>query len=415
MALNPNIILSGQQLDVLGPIQQGLRSREQFDQAPFRNQLLEQGVQQGQQRVDINEQTIRKQALEQQLFGARKAISAHDEQGEFGGPNAAGVIDGIREGFKGDEDRVKAEILEYQQDPFAYISNAKNEVDAYDSQQRGGQRQGTTQFGSQSTFKDSEGNLFFGTTKRNPNTGEVESVLASIDGSDSKPVGKIQETGSFGLTSEEASAKKVGEAVSSERGKLGEQLKAEPKIAATTDAAKAAIKLSTDTFKRLEPIQTNIANIDEAISLIDQGAETGPIISRLPSIRSSSVQLDTLQKKLGLDVISSTTFGALSEGEREFALSTALPKNLAGPDLKKWLQRKKDTQKKLADQLGEAATFLGTPGNTIADYIEIKKVENLEEQEAATAPQSSVNEGATATNPQTGQKAVFTNGQWQPI
>ena len=82
-----------------------------------------------------------------------------------------------------------------------------------------------------------------------------------------------------------------------------------------------------------------------------------------------------MQKKLGLDVIAGTTFGALSEGEREFALSTALPKTLKGPDPKDWLIEKRRTQEKLISQLSEAATFLGTAGNTIADFIELKQIE----------------------------------------
>jgi hypothetical protein len=158
------------------------------------------------------------------------------------------------------------------------------------------------------------------------------------------------------------------------------KLVGEPELAATTQAAKDAIKQSTKIFERLEPLQTNLVNIDDAIRLIDEGAKSGPILSKLPSIRKSSIELDTLQKKLGLDVISSTTFGALSEGEREFALSTALPSTLKPQDLKLWLQRKKITQEKLIAQLQDASVFLGTPGNTISDFIELKKLETLEQE-----------------------------------
>ena len=203
-----------------------------------------------------------------------------------------------------------------------------------------------------------------------------------------------------------------------------------PLISGGKEAAKAAIKLSAESFKRLEPLQQNLSNIDDAIRLIDEGASTGVIASKLPSVRKASIELDNLQKKLGLDVIASTKFGALSEGEREFALSSALPKTLRGPDLKKWLQRKRVVQEKLISQLQDAAVFLGTPGNTIADFIELKKVEQLDQEEQsrspaqaapqATQPQAAPQgagpvEGQTATNPQTGQKAQFTNGQWVPI
>jgi len=163
------------------------------------------------------------------------------------------------------------------------------------------------------------------------------------------------------------------------------KLATEPTIAASTAAAKAAIKRSEDAFDKIAPIKRSIANIDEAISLIDQGAETGVIAARLPSVRSASIQLDNLQGKLGLDVISNTTFGALSAPELKFALSTALPKTLEGPELKKWLQRKKEAQQKLAAYLERVAVFLGTPGNTVKDFIELEQVNQLDREAGVEA------------------------------
>jgi len=138
-------------------------------------------------------------------------------------------------------------------------------------------------------------------------------------------------------------------------------------------AGKQAIEQSGQMFDQLGNVKGSIANIDEAIRLIDEGAGTGPVMSRLPSIRSASVQLDNLQGRMGLDVINSTTFGALSEAELRFALSTALPENLDGPELKSWLQRKKASQEKLANYLQEAATFLGRPGNSVAEWMDLQR------------------------------------------
>ena len=138
-------------------------------------------------------------------------------------------------------------------------------------------------------------------------------------------------------------------------------------------AGKQAIEQSGQMFDQLGKVKGSIANIDEAIRLIDEGAGTGPVMSRLPSIRSASVQLDNLQGRMGLDVINSTTFGALSEAELRFALSTALPENLDGPELKSWLQRKKASQEKLANYLQEAATFLGRPGNSVAEWMDLQR------------------------------------------
>jgi len=60
-----------------------------------------------------------------------------------------------------------------------------------------------TQFGAQETFKDSEGTIFFGTTKRDPRTGGVGSAVVAADGSESKPVGKLSLVSGAGLTSAE--------------------------------------------------------------------------------------------------------------------------------------------------------------------------------------------------------------------
>lgn len=133
--------------------------------------------------------------------------------------------------------------------------------------------------------------------------------------------------------------------------------------------AKTASKVAADSFKGLSAIRKNIINMDEGIDLLDEGAKTGAIQSRLPSIRASSVKLDNLQGRLGLDVIGNTTFGALSESELKFALNTALPKGLNETELRQWLVDKRTAQNKLAEYLEEAAIFLGTPGNTIADFL----------------------------------------------
>lgn len=147
---------------------------------------------------------------------------------------------------------------------------------------------------------------------------------------------------------------------------------------ASKEAAKIAIKKSEEAFDKIAPIRQNISNYDEAMRLIDEGAETGVVAARLPSVKQASIELDNLQGKLGLDVIGNTTFGALSEAELRFALSTALPKNLEGPALKSWLQRKKASQQKLLAYTERAATFLGTPGNTLADWVSLQRSEALE-------------------------------------
>lgn len=136
---------------------------------------------------------------------------------------------------------------------------------------------------------------------------------------------------------------------------------------------KEAAKSSVEAYKKLEGVNKNIANIDEAITLLDEGASTGAIQKFLPSVRAASVKLDNLQGRLGIDVIGSVTFGALSKGELDLALSTAMPKGLKPDDLKDWLTTKRDAQEKLADYLESAAIFLGVPGNTHSKWLQYQK------------------------------------------
>jgi hypothetical protein len=141
-------------------------------------------------------------------------------------------------------------------------------------------------------------------------------------------------------------------------------------------------------FAQIGKIKTNIGNIDEAIAAIDAGANTGVIASKLPNITAASVQLANIRNTLGLDVIGSVTFGALSEGELNLALDTALPTNLAPKDLRAYLVNKKTAQTKLAGYLTEQATYLSKKGNTLAGWLE--KVENK-----ATSGQSELPAGVT--------------------
>jgi hypothetical protein len=110
------------------------------------------------------------------------------------------------------------------------------------------------------------------------------------------------------------------------------------------------------------------------LAAIDAGANTGVIASKLPNVTAASIQLANVRQQLGLDVIGSVTFGALSEGELNLALDTALPTGLAPKDLKTYLLNKKTAQTKLAGYLTEQATYLSKKGNSLSGWLE--KVEN---------------------------------------
>ena len=160
------------------------------------------------------------------------------------------------------------------------------------------------------------------------------------------------------------------------------------------EAGSQAITMAGKAFERIEAIKSSMDNVDEAIRLIkEDGANTGVIMSKIPSITSASVQLDNLQKRMGLDIIKETAFGALSDAELKFALDSALPLKLSGDALIDWLERKKSAQTKLSSYLQDVAIYMGTPGNTAAGWLEAQRAlnSNAKPKEEAGKPVNTVN------------------------
>lgn len=154
--------------------------------------------------------------------------------------------------------------------------------------------------------------------------------------------------------------------------------------------ATEAVKASIEAFNGLSGIRKNIANMREGVRLLEEGAKTGAVEGRLPSVRAASIKLDNLQGRLGLDIIGAVTFGALSESELAFAKDTALPKTLNEVELTKWFKEKITAQEKTSANLEEAAIFLGEPGNSVAEFLKIKKAEREDRAEEQPAQQRNV-------------------------
>jgi len=143
-------------------------------------------------------------------------------------------------------------------------------------------------------------------------------------------------------------------------------------------AASGAIKQSIKAFEGMAGARKNISLYDEGIKLLEEeGANTGPIEKMFPSFKAATVKLDNIQDNLGLNVIQNTTFGSLSEQELKFALDSTMPQGLNPEQLSKWMKDKREAQMKLANYLEEAAIFLGTPGNTVADFLRQKRTQQF--------------------------------------
>lgn len=178
-----------------------------------------------------------------------------------------------------------------------------------------------------------------------------------------------------------------------ESGRLSAQKGTKAEIQQEVSAAQEAEKKKTQFYDQYEKIQENINTLDEGIAIIEKGlAEkkdlgVGPIRRYFPKWGSTANQLNNVANRLGLNIISSVTFGALSEKELEVATQTAMPTNLRGQALLDWMKTRKAAQEKLAAYLSDAANFVGSPKegggiNTVADwmaYNEAKKKQQTTE------------------------------------
>ena len=154
-------------------------------------------------------------------------------------------------------------------------------------------------------------------------------------------------------------------------------------------AAVVSVNMSLDAFKEIGKSRKNLSNLREAkrlltpkgvtyinslgVEVTGDGAKTGAIEGRLPNWKASTIALQNIQNNLGLDVIGSVTFGALSQGELELALETGLPTGMNEPELIDWIERKIVAQNKLNDYYNRQATFLSDGDKTIGDWLRVNK------------------------------------------
>ena len=188
------------------------------------------------------------------------------------------------------------------------------------------------------------------------NTGEVVTGQAAAEA-----VAKANEYGA-GVQGNRAESRRIGE-------NTGET-KTGAAAAAAGEAGKIAQQLSTKAFEDVAKIRATIRNLNDAIKAVEDGANSGAVIKRFPNWNTATIELENAANRLGLDVIGSVTFGALSESEMEKAMATAMPNNLGPEALKNWLQEKRAAQEKMASELQFMARYLSKPGNTINSWLE---------------------------------------------
>ena len=104
---------------------------------------------------------------------------------------------------------------------------------------------------------------------------------------------------------------------------------------------------------------------------IDQNKNvTGFLTQYFPNVSLEAQELQFAATSLGLDVVGSVTFGALSKGELDLALSKEMPLGLGEVELLEYIERRESALRKYQFELRKAAQYLTDPKNTIGGYIE---------------------------------------------
>ena len=152
--------------------------------------------------------------------------------------------------------------------------------------------------------------------------------------------------------------------------------------AAAEQEGKQRPQLALEFMSDAQLVASNLTNINDAIRAIDEGAESGIVYNMLPNISVASASLQNAMDRMGLDVIGSVTFGALSEGEMRLAMETAVPRNLRPEQLKEWLLRKKDAQEKALDALNNAAYHFAS-GGTLEEHLAKRRGQEQQQPPAA--------------------------------
>ena len=130
------------------------------------------------------------------------------------------------------------------------------------------------------------------------------------------------------------------------------------------------------------------------------------------NITAEAGGLTAALNQMGLDVVASVTFGALSASELEVARSTAYPPNASAQELKEFLIKRRAALEKLRRYTQDAAQFLLNPNNSRDDWY--KMMQQRRDQEIANEQQNPyMGMSVTQLNVEYGKYADMTEIQKQ--
>jgi hypothetical protein len=149
------------------------------------------------------------------------------------------------------------------------------------------------------------------------------------------------------------------------------------------DDYERAIELGQGVFAQASTLDGQISKLSRIGELLDSGeADTGFLRNQLPAFDAATSELRALGNALGIDVINSATFGALSEAELRLALTTAIDLNLPPDELKKLVKSKIAAQRKLRDELLKKARNLTRSGASYSRHVDETYRDNVKNRRA---------------------------------
>ena len=242
----------------------------------------------------------------------------------------------------------------------------------------------------------------------NPTAGNVQSTFKGENGNMHIITrdGRVQDTGVPFNNNLQLLEQADGSVVAVDRS-TGQQVGTPVTPDQARDAAQTAAQTREDvaagqggTEMGILRLETQLGNIDQVLADLRSGdLKTGFFQGRASGLSTEGQRMTTLSGKNVIDLISSATFGQLSEGERRFLESTTF--NLL------------NTEERNIEQIEEFRRITEK-----ALELERRRLQRLggevSDSGSLSAP-SQFNEGQTATNPTTGERLVFRNGQWVPL
>ena len=152
-----------------------------------------------------------------------------------------------------------------------------------------------------------------------------------------------------------------------------------------------ATKMGNQAYSESRALRSQISQFELALQAVDDGALSGFLARRLPAIDDKTALLFGLQNKLGISVINSATFGALSEREMQMAMATNLNLDLPPAELRDMIIEQIRVRRKLAQAFETEATSLLGGGKSWSDFV-ARMVEETKKHDAVVWEQLKPNE-----------------------